>query len=148
MATFDITPSEAVLPEYGLTRVNAPAIRLDFSTRNYDSADLLQFFKVPADSFVVGVGYEVEKVEGGVLTVEVGDGADPNGWIAALDLNTLAADFPLAAAYAAVKGKYYATEDTLDITFNNDADLAIVILKPVLYDLRTPTNHPNVNPTA
>ena len=57
------------------------------------SADTLQMLSIPANTWVLAVHADVTTAEGSALTALVGDVADPNGWIASLDLNAVAVTF-------------------------------------------------------
>lgn len=71
---------------------------LDFSTSTHTgtASDVYQLFNVPAGSYVLGVGYEVEDGESsgtylgedGTCTIDIGDGSDTDGWIDGANVQT------------------------------------------------------------
>lgn len=88
---------------------------------SYDYSDIsasLATLFVPAEARVLRVCSQIDEAFTGVTSMIVGDGDDPNGWIAdAYDAGaagTFMTDY--TAAYAAT-GKRYGTADTIDITF-------------------------------
>lgn len=102
------------------------------------SADVLEVLPIPAKTLVLRVGLDVTKAEGGTLTIDVGDGADPDGYLDGVNANTVASysnnSLVLAegapntvTGYSGV-GKYYSAADTIDVTTVNAADLAVMRL--------------------
>lgn len=118
----------------------------DFSLNNGAASDVVEMLLVPAGTFVFSVVHIVNVAEGGTSTGTVGDGSDADGWIASVDNNATAGTalqsngkFSLADgtpntitytnAYGAQGGKYYAAEDTIDITLSAHAvDTAVITL--------------------
>ena len=99
---------------------------------NVTSGDTLQLLNIPANTLVQRVAVIKDTVESGTLTVDVGDGTDPDGFLDGADLNAAATEITeLALAEAApntvvgyTAGKLYTAADTLDMLFNNTADTA------------------------
>lgn len=137
MGTTNETQGGTAIPLGGTDRVYMKQRTFDFAVENHASGDVLQLITVPAKTWVLGVQYEVETAEGGTLTFDVGDGATVDGFIDGADGNALANDLPLIneAFSPAVGGKYYASEDTLDMTINNAADAAKITIRAVMIDL-------------
>jgi hypothetical protein len=101
---------------------------LDFSVTNAAIADVVEAISIPAGAFVTGVWTYINTAEGGVATADVGDGADANGWDAVVNLNatagTVARTLQGTDAYAV--GKYYSSEDTIDIVPTAALDACVV----------------------
>jgi hypothetical protein len=100
---------------------------------NVASGDTLQLLNIPADTLVLGVALVVQTVEGGTLTVDVGEvGGDADGWLDGADLNaaatkasmpaTLVEGAPNTITPAFGMGRLYTAADTIDMLFNNAAD--------------------------
>jgi len=69
---------------------------VDFSKFNGGSGDTIQMIGVPANFLVQSVMHRVLVAEGGTSTGTIGDGTDPNGWIASVDNNAAANTFLLS----------------------------------------------------
>jgi len=88
------------------------------------------------------VGLDVTTAEGGTLTIDVGDGGDPDGFLDGVNANTAASySTSLVLAEAAPNtvtgysnGKYYAAADTIDVKTVNAADAAVMRLWAVVAD--------------
>lgn len=143
----------AAYTDRGLHKVSVQEVKLDFAAiaaaRTAASAtalaatDVLEVLPVPAGTFVLSVGYDVTTAEGAAATIDVGDGADPNGYLDAVDLNSTGSGaMALALTEAAPNtvtgysaGKYYAADDTIDISLDqNGIDTAVVRLWAVFID--------------
>ena len=130
MAAFDITGQAATLgiPEYSLNGNFSLPIKIDFAKVNggtvVASGDLVTFWKAPKEVLITQMVIKTEKVEGGTLTVDVGDTDDTNGWFDNFDGDTLASQISTLIT----AGEYYSTAalGVFIIVPNNDADLAIV----------------------
>lgn len=83
----------------------------DTSLRNLAAADVLEVVKIPAGTLVESVLLEVLTVDA-TQTVNVGDGADPDGYVAAADAAVLGT---VLGAGALAGGKFYAAADTIDV---------------------------------
>lgn len=125
----------------------------DFSEDGGGTSDVVEMLLVPAGTFVFSVVHVVNTAEGGTSTGTVGDGDDADGWIASVNNNDTAGTalqsngkFTLADgtpntitythAYGAQGGKYYASEDTIDITLSAQAvDTAVITLMALCADV-------------
>lgn len=136
----------------GLTKVNRVEVELDFAAiaaarsaagaTALTSGDVLEALPLPAKSLVLAVGLDVTTVEGGTLTIDVGDGSDTDGYLDGVDANTVAS---YASALALAEGtpntvvgygagKYYSAADTIDVKLVNAADAAVVRLWALVVD--------------
>ena len=136
MATYDRTKGgPAGYPAHlkgGTFRV---AATVDFKEDNYSAADVLQLISVPAGCRVLSVAWVVEVVEGAVLTFDIGDDADPDGYADGADGNALAyGDSDEIALGFPAPGKLYATANTIDLIPVNDADAAKITVVAFLRD--------------
>lgn len=128
----------------GINKVSAVSVTLDFAAITTARAaagltalaatDTLEVIKVPANTLVTNVVLNVTTAEGGTLTIDVGDGADPDGFIDGVNANTTAAYIPVAGTAAFEQGKYYTAADTIDVTTVNAADAAVMTLTAVMVD--------------
>lgn len=131
----------------GINNVSSITVDLDFAAITTARAaagltalaatDVLEVVKIPANTLVLSVALNVTTAEGGTLTIDVGDGSDPDGYLDGVNANTAAAYTTNAAAgtptgYAG--GKYYTAEDTIDVTTVNAADAAVMSLTVVMVD--------------
>jgi len=125
----------------------------DFSEDGAGSADVVQLLTVPEGTFVFSVVHIVNTAEGGTSTGTVGDGDAADGWIASVNNNATAGTalqsngkFTLSEgtpntisythAYGAQGGKYYGSEDTIDITLSaNAVDTAVITLMALCADV-------------
>lgn len=121
MATYTTYDSGKAIIAGGLEGASAP-IRgvltgvFDASLRNLAAADVVTIIDIPAGTVVEGVCYEVVNADA-TQTMDIGDGVDPNGWVAVADVGT-AGNSGIGAGALAVAvglGKYYAAADTIDI---------------------------------
>jgi hypothetical protein len=135
--------NSAAFPAYGLNAVTKVEMVLDFAkiaaarvaagATALAAADVLEVIPLAAGTLVLEAGYEVTTAEGATCTIMIGDGTDPDGWVAAANLNTLAS----AASTGAYTNTtvYYAATDTIDITLGHDAtDAAVVRIWAVIVD--------------
>lgn len=123
---------------------------------NIANTDIVQMIDVRAEEVVLLVVLEVVTSEGGAATVTVGDGADPDGFIATADVNVTAgttyssvqtytvdltnADLELPDTLAAgilglVGGKYYSAADTIDIVAAAALDAAALRLTALIANM-------------
>lgn len=108
--------------------------RVDFRTDGMGNGDTGQIIPVKAGTFVRAVGVHVLQLEGGTLTVDIGDGADPDGYFDGINLNSatfIPRDYVLAEATPNTVvgyhgGKFYTADDTIDILANNAPDTAVI----------------------
>jgi hypothetical protein len=94
----------------------------------FSAGDILQVFFPPAGSLVRLCGINVTTVEGGVATMDLGDGDDGDGFLDGVNLNSLGATITgVALGFGAdnVMGKLYSADDTIDITFVNAVDAVV-----------------------
>lgn len=117
---------------------------LDCAEDNVSAAEKVFLFDIPAGTLVKDLAVEVETVEGGTLTIDVGDysdtdtAVDADGYIDGMNGNSLgaskASDLTLANGAAIGdahtfspaywNGKYYRTAAIIAALFNNAADAA------------------------
>jgi len=116
--------------------VNMMENTLDCDTTNVTNGDTVQVLSLAAKTVVLGIGMEVITVEGGTLTVDVGDGDDPNGYLSGANGNAAAGhetSFDNSTAYAG--GRLYTAADTIDVLFNNAADAAVLRFWALVIDV-------------
>ena len=105
-------------------------MRIDFSDTNVSSTNVVQSLNIPAGALVTNVIVRVVTAEDATATATVGDGDDPNGWIASLDLNATGTTFtakPINAdAYPALGGRLYTSADTIDLVVGADLDACVL----------------------
>jgi len=79
--------------------------------------DTMAVVNIPAGTIIENVVLEILSPETTATpTINVGDGTDPNGWVAGVDTSAAAGTKYLGAgAYVAAGGKLYAAADTLDL---------------------------------
>jgi hypothetical protein len=128
----------------GINRVSSVTVDLDFAAITTARAaagltalaatDVLEVIKVPAKTLVTNVVLEVTTAEGGTLTIDVGDGDDPDGYLDGVNGNATAAYIPVAGTAAFEQGKYYTAADTIDVTTVNAADAAVMKLTAIMVD--------------
>lgn len=134
--------TNACVPASGLNRFFVLYNKIDLSDINSAASDVIQALAVPAKTFVIDVLTRVVTAEGGALTATVGDGSGAASWDGATDLNASALTVTQSAAgtdaYAttAAKGKYYADEDTIDLTMSAAiGDAAVMEVFAICVDL-------------
>lgn len=128
----------------GINKVSAVTVELNFATITTERAaagltalaatDVLEVIKVPANTLVTNVALNVTTAEGGTLTIDVGDGDDPDGFLDGVNANATAAYIPVAGTAAYEQGKYYTAADTIDVTTVNAADAAVMTLTAIMVD--------------
>lgn len=84
----------------------------DAAKRSLAAADVVELINIPAGTYVTKVFYRVLTGDA-TQTMNVGDGADPDGYVAAADVAT--AGNAGVGAGALATGKFYAAADTIDI---------------------------------
>jgi hypothetical protein len=95
---------------------------LDFAETSVSSGDVVQAIKVPNGAMVVGFWLECLTAEGGVATVNLGDGGDVDGYDATVNVNSAAGVIKGDGAY--VGGRRYSADDTIDVIPTADLDTA------------------------
>ena len=128
----------------GINKVSSVTVELNFATITTDraaagltalgAADVLEVIRIPAQTLVTNVALEVTTAEGGTLTIDVGDGDNPDGYLDGVNGNATAAYLTVAGTDAFEAGKYYTAADTIDIVLNNAADAAVMKLTAVMVD--------------
>jgi hypothetical protein len=128
----------------GINRVSSVTVDLDFAAITtaraaagltaLGAADILEVIKVPAQTLVTHVALEVTTAEGGTLTLDVGDGDNPDGYLDGVNGNATAAYISVAGTDAFEQGKYYTAADTIDVVTVNAADAAVMKLTAVMVD--------------
>ena len=128
----------------GINRVSSITVDLDFAAITTARApagltalaatDILEVIKVPAKTLVTHVALEVTTAEGGTLTLDVGDGDNPDGYLDGVNGNATAAYISVAGTDAFEQGKYYTAADTIDVVTVNAADAAVMKLTAVMVD--------------
>lgn len=105
------------------------------------AADVIQLIGVAAGQHVLVVYADVERVEGEACTFEIGDGTDPNGFLDAVNGNSVAKSASLVTTPFSVAvggGKRYAAADTIDMQLNTVAfNVGKVRVFAVILDLRS-----------
>lgn len=125
----------------GLTKVTRMEVDLDFtaiaaarsaaSATALASGDILQVLPVPAKTLVLHVGVEVETGGTSGLTLDIGDGADADGYldgVAADAAGSFASTLTLSsgAIVGLSAGKYYTAADTIDLVLVGQVPGALV----------------------
>ena len=128
----------------GINRVSSITVDLDFAAITtaraaagltaLGASDILEVIKVPAKTLVTHVALEVTTAEGGTLTLDVGDGDNPDGYLDGVNGNATAAYISVAGTDAFEQGKYYTAADTIDVVTVNAADTAVMKLTAVMVD--------------
>jgi hypothetical protein len=128
----------------GINKVSSVTVDLNFATITTERAaagltalaagDVLEVIKVPANTLVTHVALNVTTAEGGTLTVDVGDGDNPDGYLDGVNANATAAYLTVAGTDAFEAGKFYTAADTIDIVTVNAADTAVMTLTAVMVD--------------
>ncbi len=92
----------------------------DATRRPLDAADMVEVLDIPANTFVMAVFLDCLTADGANL-VDIGDGDDPNGWVAngPLTASTVtrgAGAYAVGADPFPLVGKFYSAADTIDAT--------------------------------
>jgi len=122
MATVDLTKGGTTYLPAIPGEVVKMEKQLDFSATSRSAADVLQLFDIPAGARVLTATIQVDTAEGGTATADLGDGDDPNGYIATANLNSAAYTGVTTEAYA--DGRTYTAADTIDLVLGHDMDAA------------------------
>tara|TARA_R100001510_G_scaffold51345_1_gene51098 strand:+ start:699 stop:1157 length:459 start_codon:yes stop_codon:yes gene_type:complete len=128
----------------GINKVSTISVDLNFATITTERAaasltaltgsDILEVIRVPANTLVTNVALNVTTAEGGTLTIDVGDGDNPDGYLDGVNGNATAAYLTVAGTDAFEAGKFYTAADTIDVKINNAADAAVMTLTAVMVD--------------
>src|SRR5574343_316244 len=99
------------------------------------ASDVFQLIDIPAGALVLTVTHKVTTVEGGTCTYHIGDGTDADGFVASGNGNTTtdATSFNATTTPAFGVGKYYAADDTIDLTLATGTAAAVVVQVSVTY---------------
>ena len=144
----------ASYPDKGRLDITKLAVELDFAAITaaraaagataLTSGDVLEVLQIPAGTQVLAVGLNVTTAEGGTLTVDVGDGDDPDGYLDGVNGNavagysssqvTISEGAPNTLSPALPWGKYYASADTIDVKTVNAADAAVMTVWALVVD--------------
>lgn len=122
MATYtDYENGRPIVATGGTGAAGFPAVTtmqnvFDASRRNLTAADVAEVLTVPAGTYVHDVFVEVLDGETD-QTINVGDGDDPDGYVAAGDV---ASSGYIHGDGALASGKLYTEEDTIDIEVPTD----------------------------
>lgn len=83
------------------------------------AGDTLEIISLPAQALVLAVGVETDGNGDASLVIDVGDDADPNGFVAtmAVDAAQTRCNVGAAPAVGYQAGRYYNAANTIDITF-------------------------------
>jgi len=106
---------------------------LDTAVDNISSGAVWQAFSLPAGTLVHEIGAVCLTAEGATLTVDVGfTGGDVDAFLDGVDMNSANASYS-SQEYQSTQnaqdgGKYLASADTVDVLFNNAADLAKIYI--------------------
>jgi len=120
MATYNAYPGAdgaLIVDGNGSNAAGAPAVTVldgtfDASLLNLAANDVVEVIKVPKGTLVLNVMYEVINGDA-TQTVNIGDGADVDGWVAAASVATAGSVGHGGGAFAG--GKFYSADDTIDI---------------------------------
>lgn len=110
------------------------AARLAAGATALGAGDSLQVISLPAKTYVLRAGIDVTTAEGGTLTLDLGDGADPDGYLDGVDGNVVASYASTLAVAEGTpntivgfsNGKYYSAADTIDLVMVNATDTAVL----------------------
>lgn len=130
MPTYDLTTggSGVALAAHFPKKTAVMEATLDFSKQGYSIADVLELFKIPGGTFVHHIYVDVQEAVGAAATAQIGDGTDTDAFFpgATVDLNTVAKNCSslseTTSAYdVASNGKFYASDDTVDLIIGGAA---------------------------
>lgn len=125
-------------PDYASSRTYVLEKVFDFAATPLTAAASPHLcFDVPAGSYIQNVRTKVETEEGGTLTFDVGDVGDADGWAAGVDGDVAGNAIDATAAYAvdvlaAPFGHQYDSAGVVNLTLNNDADAAKIVIQAVV----------------
>ena len=84
-----------------------------------EASDVIELLNIPKNTFVMCAGIIPTVADGAVLTGDLGDATNPDGFVDGVDLNSTTPVMTLAAdgfGVTTVLGKFYPAADTLDLT--------------------------------
>lgn len=160
MASFDNTvgAANARYPAQALPVNFLIENTLDTAANNRGAGDDSGMIKVAANSLVMFAGLEVLTLEGGTMTLDLGDGVDPNGYLDGVDgddsvgdvyvsqksyiMTSTNGDFDNEGAisalnvYSMVGGRFYAALDNIDLVNVDAANLLKVRVFAQIFDLK------------
>ena len=129
------TDGTVVASKSGGTHAGTPAYTVltgyyDATKRNMTvDLDTMEVLNIPAGTVIHNVVLEVITGETTATpTINVGDGTDPNGWVAGA-VTSAAGKFLGAGAYVVAGGKIYTTADTLDLEMPAGDDATTLVCK-------------------
>lgn len=116
---------------------------VDFSVLTPSSGDIIQCMNVDEGTLVTGVYLLIVTADTGTKTVDIGDDTDENGYDDNVDVTATAGTVTkmLEATDPYGAGKYYTTDDTIDLLVNNASTATGQVLLFVEY---VRTAHPTV----
>lgn len=152
--TVDLTKGAAgaAYPASDLPKVFIIENIIDFAATNRTATDILQVLHVKAGSFVMLAGIEVLVVEDSTLTLDLGDGANADGFLDGIDAEAATGYFDSSQAYTVsttnantvledadvlygvMGGKFYTADDTIDVIVNNTSDTGKIRVFAVVFD--------------
>ena len=107
--------------------------RLSFATTNAAATNIVQALNIEKGTYLTEVLVRVVTAEGGVATVDAGDGDNPDGWLDGIDVNAAAntvyyshTNAGTDEAFGKALGKFYTADDTIDLIINNALDVAVL----------------------
>ncbi len=130
--THDVTNSSTAFPALGAGKCFVIEKEFDCSETNLVAGDTYQAIHLPANTLVTAVVVEVTTAEGGTGTVDIGDGADPDGWCDGTNVNSATTSLGAGDLKA---GKVYPSADTLDVLVNNALDTAVFTVRAICFDV-------------
>lgn len=130
--THDVTSDSTAFPFIGGQKCFVIEKEFDCSETNLVAGDTYQALHIPANTLITDVVVEVVTAEGGTGTIDVGDGADPDGWCDGTNVNSATTTLGAGALKA---GKVYPSVDTLDVLVNNALDAAVFKVKAVCFNM-------------
>ena len=133
MATYSITGAGPTgFPAHG-PNVRVISEVVDFSATTNAASDVFQVLSVSADTVVLGAGINVITADsaGNSGAVELGDGGDPNRYVASSTVAAVAQETPI---FASTVPHLYGSADTIDITIGTGAINAVVRVWAIVAD--------------
>ena len=90
--TSDVTEGQArtSYPASELPKIFIIENIIDFAATNRAATNILQALSIGANTLVLQAGIDVLTAEGGTLTLDLGDGTDPDGWLDGINGNSAA----------------------------------------------------------